>query len=65
RFELAYLLSGHPAVQDMQQWRFEELSFDFNIQAIAQHYQYVLLFFIPSTLPVCFLNVHPWAILFL
>ena len=40
RIELLNLLMFHPAVQDILNWDFDGLHFDFNIQAIAQHYQY-------------------------
>ncbi|WP_081623060.1 FRG domain-containing protein [Thioalkalivibrio sp. AKL8] len=40
RYELIYLLQEHPAVKDIMRWEFDGAVFDFNIQAVAQHYQY-------------------------
>lgn len=40
RFELAFILHYHPAVMDVMSWDFDGLTFDIDIQAIAQHYQY-------------------------
>ncbi|GAU09493.1 FRG domain-containing protein [Desulfoplanes formicivorans] len=41
RLDLFNLIKFHPAVNDiMMNWRFDGLQFDFNLQAIAQHYQY-------------------------
>lgn len=40
RVELGNLLVFHPALNDVMSWDFDGLRFDFNLQAVAQHYQY-------------------------
>lgn len=40
RYELAHIVFHHPAVKDILSWDFDGLVFDFDIQAVAQHYQY-------------------------
>jgi hypothetical protein len=40
RYELAHIVFHHPAVKDILGWDFDGLVFDFDIQAVAQHYQY-------------------------
>lgn len=40
RVELGIILSRHPAVNDIMSWDFDGLIFDFNLQSVAQHYQY-------------------------
>lgn len=40
RIELGNLLFSHPALKDVMSWDFDGLQFDFNLEAVAQHYQY-------------------------
>lgn len=40
RHELAQLVFYHPAIKDILSWEFDGLIFDFDVQAVAQHYQY-------------------------
>lgn len=40
RIELGNLLFFHPALKDVMSWDFDGLRFDFNLEAVAQHYQY-------------------------
>lgn len=40
RIELNYVLNHHPAICDIANWNFDGLKFDFDIQSVAQHYQY-------------------------
>ncbi|UZR30642.1 FRG domain-containing protein [Methylococcus mesophilus] len=40
RVELSVLLEHHPAIRDIMAWDFDGLSFDLDIQALAQHYLY-------------------------
>lgn len=40
RIELGNLLFFHPALKDFMSWDFDGLRFDFNLEAVAQHYQY-------------------------
>ena len=39
-YELSYIVFHHPAVKDLLSWDFDGLAFDFDIQSVAQHYQY-------------------------
>lgn len=41
RIELGNLLFCHPALKEVMSWNFDGLRFDLNLEAVAQHYQYL------------------------